>query len=232
MSNANHEYDINLQFDQGIPDKLYGNAEIIKQVLTVLFCFAVKLSAADTPTTCTVRFLRIQNCDATQEKLYLVGISIRIPKSECVSVETLAKIFANRTYGSEFYVEFKEELKAYDLGLFIVSYLAQQCDTNIKCLEAGKCAEIVLEIPFSLTSQSEQTDNAGCIDNKPNIYVRNNTSISIDKLDNKTKKSHSFLNVSPISGNPDNDFLLRPRSNAFCNNSNLLSNDDFTEYFI
>ena len=63
MSNANHEYDINLHFDQGIPDKLYGNAEIIKQVLTVLFCFAVKLSAADTPTTCTVRFLRMQNCD-------------------------------------------------------------------------------------------------------------------------------------------------------------------------
>ena len=94
----------------------------------------------------------------TQEKLYLVGINIRIPKSECVSVETLAKIFANRTYGSEFYVEFKEELKAYDLGLFIVSYLAQQCDTNIKCLDAGNCAEIVLEIPFNLTSQSRQAD--------------------------------------------------------------------------
>lgn len=132
MSNANHEYDINLQFDQGIPDKLYGNAQKVKQVLTVLFSFAVKLSCAHTPTTCTVKFLRMQSGGATTEKLYLIGVSICIPSSDGLSVETLSRIFANKTFGSEFYVEFKEELKLYDLGLFIVSHIAQQCGISLK----------------------------------------------------------------------------------------------------
>ena len=195
MSATNHEFDVDLSLEAWIPDKLYGNVQKIKQILSILLTCAYKEAKADFPTFCEARFLKIDVWHNTLNKRYVAGVNIGIPKTGNLAVEMLDKIFKNKTYGSEFYVMFKEELQKYDLGLFIIGYLAFQWEINIKCIDSDKHVIVALEIPLSITNENE--------------FSNRNAYENLGFLQREGSSSNLLIqpnmNVSPISGDPGNE---------------------------
>lgn len=196
MSATNHEFDVDLSIEAWIPDRLYGNVQKIKQILSILLTWAYKEAKADFPTFCEAKFLKIDICKTTLNKRYIAGVNIGIPKTGNMSVEILDKIFKNKIYGSDFYVRFKEELQKYDLGLFIIGYLAFQWEIDIKCSDSEKHAIVSLEVPLSFTNENEYSN-------------RNNNSHFNNIIQREGSGSNLLIqpnmNVSPISGDPGNE---------------------------
>jgi hypothetical protein len=120
MISTNNDYDIDLSFEMGIPECLYGNIQSYKQIISILLSVANHEAKASLPTTCDVRFLCID-----EHKSYIVGINIGIPKPKNIKEERLKVILGNKNFSSEFFKEFKEELQKYDLGIFLVGYLVE-----------------------------------------------------------------------------------------------------------
>ena len=114
MSTTNHEFDVDLSFEAGIPDRMYGYVQRFKQILTILLTVAYREAKADIPTTCEVKFLRID-----EKRNYVVGIDVGIPKTSDLEATKLNKIFSNSQLGTDFFVDFKDELQKYDIGIFL-----------------------------------------------------------------------------------------------------------------
>ena len=195
MSATNHEFDVDLSLEAWIPDKLYGNVQKIKQILSILLICAYKEAKANFPSFWEAKFLKIDVWKTTLNKRYIAGVNIGIPKTGNLNVEILDKIFKNRLYGSDFYVKFKEELQKYDLGLFIIGFLTFQWEITIKLVDSEKHVIVELEIPLSFTNENE--------------YANRNANSNFNMIQVEGSGSSLFIqpnmNVSPISGDPGNE---------------------------
>jgi hypothetical protein len=114
MSSTNHEFDVDLSYEDGIPDVVYGNMTIFKQIMSILLTLGHKNANSDNSTSWHVKFLRRDETDN-----YIIGIDVGIPKGDNLQISTLEKIFKNDKLGPDFFFEFKEELQIYDLGMFM-----------------------------------------------------------------------------------------------------------------
>lgn len=114
MSSTNQEFDVDLSFEAGIPDKVYGNFQKFKQIVSILLTVGYKEAKANLPATCDVKFLRIDN-----ERNYIIGTDIGIPDHGTLDLQKLAKILSNTKLGPDFFIKYKEELQVYDLGIFV-----------------------------------------------------------------------------------------------------------------
>jgi len=149
MISDNNWYDIDLSFEMGISEVLYGNTQIYKQIVSILLSVANWEAKADKPTTCDVRFVWV---DSNRD--YIIGINIGIPMSRTID-EGCVRIFMNKRLNSEFFVEFKEELQKYDLGIFLIGYLVSMCTGTINSFVKDDYIMVCLKMPFSLSDETE-----------------------------------------------------------------------------
>lgn len=151
MISTNNDYDIDLSFEMGIPDWLYGNIQSYKQIISILLSVANHEAKANLPTTWDVRFLWID-----QNKNYIIGINIGIPKPRNIDEDRLSVILGNKSFSREFFKEFKDELQKYDLGIFLVGYLVETWEGKIKSYKKDDYIFVSLELPFLLSDQIER----------------------------------------------------------------------------
>jgi signal transduction histidine kinase len=50
MSSTNHEFDVDLSYEDGIPDVVYGNMTIFKQIMSILLTLGHKNANSDNST--------------------------------------------------------------------------------------------------------------------------------------------------------------------------------------
>mmetsp|Transcript_35446 Transcript_35446/g.35109 ORF Transcript_35446/g.35109 Transcript_35446/m.35109 type:complete len:160 (+) Transcript_35446:220-699(+) len=53
-----HEFDVDLSCEAGIPDRVFGNLPRFKQIMSILFTVGQKQATAASPMACHLRFLR------------------------------------------------------------------------------------------------------------------------------------------------------------------------------
>ena len=74
----------------------------------------------------------------------IIGINVEFPKGDSMELEKLNKILANKTLGTEFFTEFKNDLYSYDLGIFVLGYLIGEGGDKIKANEKEDGQVIVI----------------------------------------------------------------------------------------
>lgn len=145
MSSTNHEFDVDLSYETGIPEVVYGNMTIFKQIMSILLTLGHKNANAVNSTSWHVKFLRRDD-----RNNYIIGIDVGIPKGNNIQISTLDKIFKNNRLGPDFFFDFKEELQVYDLGIFMWGHLAKVGNSSIQTYEKENNINVTLEMPFSL----------------------------------------------------------------------------------
>ena len=71
----------------------------------------------------------------------------------------LSRILANKHLGSDFFYQFKDALKLFDLGIFQVGYLVSLCDGQLVTSEGENHVKVSVEMPFSLSDQNVMIAN-------------------------------------------------------------------------
>lgn len=217
ISISHHNFDVKLSFEDGIPDELYGDVDILKQLIIILLTIAYRESNNNISTTCYSRFLKLDEL-----RRWLIEIQIGVPKSKVITVENLSRIFKNKYLGSKFFYDFKDALKLQDLGIFLWGYLVSQWDGQIDWKDSDQHVMVIIKLPFSLSWQNQSLGNSylkksynygdklieGILRQNQadqNLLAdasRSDSSASCNRrksILNKTKMS-----VSPISGNESN----------------------------
>jgi len=59
MSATDHEFDVDLSYEAGIPDKVFGNFSKFKQVISILFTLGQKQATAEHGMSCHLKFLKM-----------------------------------------------------------------------------------------------------------------------------------------------------------------------------
>lgn len=147
-----HEFDVEFSYEAGIPEKVFGDLPRFKQILSILFAVGQKQATSTNSMTWHLKFLRMD-----EHKNYIIGIEVSFPKGDSIQVDKLNKILSNTSLGSDFFIEFKEELQVYDLGIFVLGKLTNEDGDNIRAEEKeGDMATIQLEMSFSLLNRGKK----------------------------------------------------------------------------
>ena len=59
MAATETEFDVGFSYEEGIPDKVFGNCPKFRQIISILFTLGQKQATAERPMGCHLRFLRM-----------------------------------------------------------------------------------------------------------------------------------------------------------------------------
>lgn len=151
LSLTDHEFDVEISYEAGIPDKIFGNYHKFSQIISILFTLGLKQATAERPMGCHLRFLRMD-----EHKNFIIGIEIVFPQGNTIDLDKLNKILSNTALDPDFFFEFKEELQIYDLGMFVLGHLISADGDKIKASQKEENVIIIsLEMSFSLVNRGK-----------------------------------------------------------------------------
>lgn len=111
----NDEIQLDFLFEEGIPEVVYGDMTKFRQLIFIILKYSVSEQVNDVPTTAFVRFAEFDSL-----RRYNIECKFEIPFTQHrISAQLLKAVFTNNKLGLNFFLEFKDELHKYDLGLLI-----------------------------------------------------------------------------------------------------------------
>jgi hypothetical protein len=132
-----------LEFEQDVPENVYGDMTKFQQVITTLINFANINSPVDDVVEIYWRLDKIDD-----QRRYQIETTIDITNSERINIVKLREIFENNKLDLDFFIRYKLELQNYDFGVLICSYLVKQWEGLIEIREQNQTVHVVLKMPF------------------------------------------------------------------------------------
>jgi hypothetical protein len=74
---------------------------------------------------------------------------VGIPKSGSIEIDKMKEVLSNKNLDIESFIKFKDELYIFDIGIFIIGYLVDQCEGKINVSESDQHITVSIEIPFN-----------------------------------------------------------------------------------
>eukprot|EP00345_Euplotes_harpa_P005854 CAMPEP_0168327940 /NCGR_PEP_ID=MMETSP0213-20121227/6180_1 /TAXON_ID=151035 /ORGANISM="Euplotes harpa, Strain FSP1.4" /LENGTH=497 /DNA_ID=CAMNT_0008330907 /DNA_START=320 /DNA_END=1813 /DNA_ORIENTATION=+ len=203
ISSMSNEFLLDLQFEQGIPDFVYGDMTKFRQIIATLLNFANLECIQDLPMTAYARLL-----DIDAKRRYNIETKIGIPKTGRITQQSLQHILNNTKLDLSFFINFKDELHKYDFGMLVCGHLVSLLDGSIIVNEQEKYLYVLVRLPFDPKNPHMPTVT------NPQIYWpsaspwKNPARTEISNMPNEVSLNPSKdilnmtkLNVSPMSGN-------------------------------
>jgi hypothetical protein len=194
-----------LEFEQDVPENVYGDMTKFQQVITTLINFTNINSPVDDVVGIYWKLDKIDD-----QRRYQIETKIDITNFERINIVELREIFKNNKLDLDFFIRYKLELQSYDFGVLICSYLVKQWEGFIEIREKNEKVHIILKMPFLPFDPNFQGPNALNVSSvnqfaenimrqsfrddpsKPSAFIEGNLKEDL----NLTRK-----NVSPSSGN-------------------------------
>ena len=130
ISSFSNEFSIEMQFEEGIPDIVYGDMTKFKQIITNLLNFTHFGSNQELKIT---SYTRLVDIDA--QRRYNIEIKIGIPQTGKISASTLYDILTNKILDLNFFIRRKDEINKYEFGIMVCGNLISQLEGNINVVE-------------------------------------------------------------------------------------------------
>lgn len=192
---VNSESEFMINFEQGVPDLVYGDMINFRQVITTLTNFANTQRAKDKSAILYLRLVEIDN-----KRRYIIELKITIPIMDELDVNKLKIIFDNDKLDLDFLLKFKDDLHKYDFGLLICSYLVKQWEGTINITEQNdennKKLIITLRFPFE-PKNPYGTGNLNQTLQKNTIFLaRDHNRRELEAIEESKKGSNDDLNMT------------------------------------
>ena len=125
-----NEFSIEMQFEEGVPDLVYGDMSKFKQIITNIINFTHFESNQELK---IVSYTRLVDIDA--QRRYNIETKIQIPKTGKIKISTLNDILSNQKLDLNFFIRLKDEINRYDFGILVWGNLVGQIDGKINIVE-------------------------------------------------------------------------------------------------
>ena len=125
-----NEFSIEMQFEEGVPDLVYGDMSKFKQIITNIINFTHFESNQELK---IVSYTRLVDIDA--QRRYNIETKIQIPKTGKIKISTLNDILTNQKLDLNFFIRLKDEINRYDFGILVWGNLVGQIDGKINIVE-------------------------------------------------------------------------------------------------
>ena len=119
-----------MQFEEGVPDLVYGDMSKFKQIITNMINFTHFESNQELK---IVSYTRLVDIDA--QRRYNIETKIQIPKTGKIKISTLNDILTNQKLDLNFFIRLKDEINRYDFGILVWGNLVGQIDGKINIVE-------------------------------------------------------------------------------------------------